>query len=218
MMRSNVLLSAVINALQIATASAWATNGGLRSSHSSSTVLAAGNLHAQSACFMPLKQCPEGYYAPRILQIAGAYPGLGREEYMAVQSEEAPIPGQWGYDFSDPDGPQMGTVAIEGSKEVASCIDPVAIIAEHKSLNIELPSAVVGDVDVLVLVDRAHKTYAERRFLVTDVGNNKLQIAAYEAKQDVEGEILGQVVLVQIPWLSAMGSKKTGFLEEDEYF
>ena len=175
------------------------------------------NLHGEGSCFMPLKQLDEGTLSPRIVQIAGAFPGLSTEDFMAVQSEEGPSPGQWMYDFSDPDGPQMGTVAIEGSNDVIKCEDPVAIMAEHTSLNISLPDQISNAVDVLVLVDRAVKTFAERKFLVTDVGG-ETKIGAYETKSDVEGEILGQVILVQIPWLSAMGKKKTGFMEEEEYF
>jgi hypothetical protein len=48
----------------------------------------------------------------------------------------------------------------------------------------------------------------------------EISIAAFEAKSDVpEGAtILGQVVLVQIPWLSCMKPTKSGFMEADEYF
>jgi len=199
-------------------ATAWVNNGiGFRSTEFSSRLFMSANLHGEGSCFMPLKQLDEGSLAPRIVQIAGAFPGLSTEAFMAVQSEEGASPGQWMYDFSDPDGPQMGTVAIEGSNDVIKCEDPVVIMAEHTSLNISLPDQISNTVDVLVLVDRAVKTFAERRFFVTDVGG-ETKIGAYETKSDVEGEILGQVILVQIPWLSAMGKKKTGFMEEEEYF
>lgn len=182
-----------------------------------------GNIHGQGACFLPLKQLGSDYYAPRIVQIAGAYPGLSRNEFLAVQSEPPADQGQWTYDFSDPDGPQLGTVALEGSNLIASCQDPVVVIAEHTSLGVELPKEVVDPVDLVVLVDRSKKVFGERKFLVVhtpDNNGNGISIAAFASKHELpaNAEILGQVELVQIPWLPCMQPSKTGFMEEDEYF
>lgn len=165
------------------------------------------------------------YSSPPLLfispQIAGAYPGLTKEEFFAVQSEPSPELGQWSYDFSDPDGPQLGTVALEGSNVVAACEDPVVIIAEHQSLAVPLPEVIKDPVDLIVLVDRAANRFAERKFLVLSIpGDNELKIGAYPSKQDLPDgcEILGQVVLCQIPWLPSMKPTKSGFLEVDEYY
>lgn len=179
-----------------------------------------GSLHGQNSCFLPLKQLDQDYYAPRIVQIAGAYPGLTKEEFQSVTSEPPPDPGQWTYDFSDPDGPQMGTVALEGSEIVASCEDPVVIIAEHFAIGVELPKEIKDPVDLVVLVDRAKNRFGERVFLVLNVPGEGLSIGAYHVKGDLpaNAEILGQVQLVQIPWLPCMAPTKTGFMEEDEYF
>lgn len=181
----------------------------------------AGYLHGQNACFLPLKQLDQDSYSPRIVQIAGAYPGLTREEFYAVTSESSPPPGQWSYDFSDPDGPQLGTVALEGSNLVASCEDPVAIIAEHVALGVELPEAIQEPVDLIVLVDRAKNRFGERRFLVLEIpGETCLTIAAFNDKSDLPAgcQVVGQVDQVQIPWLPSMAPTKTGFLEADEYY
>mmetsp|Transcript_45785 Transcript_45785/g.110980 ORF Transcript_45785/g.110980 Transcript_45785/m.110980 type:complete len:216 (-) Transcript_45785:56-703(-) len=180
---------------------------------------AAGSLHGQNSCFMPLKQLDQDYWAPRIVQIAGAYPGLTKEEFFAVKSEPSAPEGQWTYDFSDPDGPQLGTVALDGGSVVAACEDPVAIIAEHTSLAVPLPDAITEPVDLIVLVDRAANHFAERRFLLTEQ-NGELIIGAFETKADLPAgcEILGQVQLCQIPWLPSMKKTKTGFMEVDEYF
>lgn len=179
----------------------------------------AGNLHGQKACFLPLKQLDMDYYAPRIVQIAGSYPGLSRKDFFAVQSEASADPGQWSYDFSDPDGPQLGTVALEGSAMVSSCEDPVAIIAEHPSIGVQLPEAIKDPVDLVVLVDRAEVNFEERAFFVLDTSDGVL-IAAFPSKKELPpgSEILGKVKMVQIPWLPAMKPTKTGFMEEDEYF
>lgn len=153
------------------------------------------------------------------LKIAGAYPGLTKEEFFAVSSEPSAPEGQWTYDFSDPDGPQLGTVALDGGAVVAACEDPVAIIAEHTSLAVPLPDAITEPVDLIVLVDRAASHFAERRFLVL-VEDGLIKIGAFETKADLPGgcEIVGQVQLCQIPWLPSMKKTKTGFMEVDEYF
>lgn len=178
------------------------------------------SLHGQNACFLPLKQLDQDYISPRIVQIAGSYPGLTKEEYFAVKSEPVAPLGQWTYDFSDPDGPQLGTVAVEGSQVVYDCEDPVAIVAEHQSIGVELPKEIEGSVDLVVLVDRANNRFGERQFLVLDVPGEGLKIGAYPSQTDLPDgcEILGQVSLVQVPWLPSMAPTKSGFLEEDEYF
>jgi hypothetical protein len=76
-------------------------------------------------------------------------------------------------------------------------------------------------VDLVVLVDRAFTTFAERKFLVLQLpGDEELKIGAFATKQELpEGaEILGHVVLCQIPWLPSMKPTKSGFLEADEYY
>lgn len=181
----------------------------------------AASLHGENSCFLPLEQLDQDYYPPRIVQIAGSYPGITAEEYLAVSSEPPAPKGQWSYDFSDPDGPQVGTVAIPGSNAVSTCEDPVVIIAEHPSMGIDLPPAIKDPVDLIVLVDRAKPTFGERKFLVTqNAGGEELTIAAYNTKDEMPegGKILGQVVLVQVPWLPSMKPTRSGFLEADEYF
>jgi len=198
------------------------TSLSVQSEHQQVSAAGGGSLHGQNSCFMPLQQLDSDAYMPRVVQIAGAYPGLTRQDFEAVTSEPSPErQGQWTYDFSDPDGPQLGTVALPGSNLVASCQDPVVVIAEHFSLGITLPEEVVDPVDLLVLVDRAKNVFGERKFLVLDLpGEQGLSIAAFNSKSELpEGcEILGQVDQVTIPWLPCMQPTKTGFLEADEYF
>ena len=112
-------------------------------------------------------------------------------------------------------------MAIEGSNVVASCVDPVVIIAEHSSLAVPMPDAIKEEVDLVVLVDRNENKFAERKFLVlNDPSTGELSIGAFPTRGDVpdNAEILGHVVLVQIPWLPSMKPTKTGFMEVDEYF
>jgi hypothetical protein len=185
-----------------------------------SAIHATGNTHGQESCFLPLKQLDQDYYAPRIIQIAGAYPGITKEEFNAVSSEPSPDQGQWTYDFSDPDGPQVGTVALEGNNVVAACEDPVVVIAEHFTMGLQLPEAIKDPVDLVVLVDRSKTHFGERKFLVFDVPGEGISIAAFTTKSELppNAEILGQVDMVQVPWLPSMTPTKTGFIEADEYF
>ena len=156
------------------------------------------------------------------MQIAGAYPGVDVETYLALSSEPSAEMGQWSYDFSDPDGPQMGTVALPGMKSVYETEDPVVIIADHVSLGVTLPPAVTEPVDLVVLCDRARTNFAERRFLVLELESTpgELTIAAYGSKAEMpaNAKIHGHVTLVQIPWLPNMTKKKSGFMEDDELF
>ena len=153
-------------------------------------------------------------------KIAGSYPGVTREDYFAVTSEEVAVQGQWTYDFSDPDGPQLGTVAIESSNVVACAEDPVVLIAEHTSIGVPLPEVIKEPVDIIVLCDRAATTFAERKFLVLDSPERGLTIGAFPSRTDLPSdcEIIGHVVFCQVPWLPSMKATKTGFLEADEYF
>lgn len=194
----------------------------LRMLVSSSSSTSPTGTHAENACFLPLQSLGQDYLAPRIIQIAGAYPGLSKVDFEAVTSEPAPVPGQWSYDFSDPNGPQMGTVALQGGKVVTECQDPVVVISDHLTLGIRLPPALTKPVDLIVLVDRAQRLFEERKFMVIRLPPaDELLIRAYPNKSDflLDGaEILGRVVMVQIPWLPAMKPTKSGFQEDDELY
>ena len=155
-------------------------------------------------------------------QIAGAYPGVDVETYLALSSDPSAILGQWNYDFSDPNGPQMGTVALPGMTSVYETEDPVVILADHISLGVLLPPALTEPVDLVVLCDRSRTHFAERRFLVLELEDSPgiVTIAAFGSKGEMpsNSKIHGHVTLVQIPWLPNMQKKKSGFMEEDELF
>eukprot|EP00984_Skeletonema_dohrnii_P023316 scaffold12398_cov155-Skeletonema_dohrnii-CCMP3373.AAC.1 len=178
-----------------------------------------GNSHGQGSCFLPLLQNDDEYIAPRIVQIAGAYPGVTTETYLSITSEPAAEFGQWAYDFSDPDGPQLGTVAVPGMSSVYETDDPVVLIGEHTHLGVQLPDEIKDPVDLIVLVDRARKYFAERKFLVMELEENPgmISIGAFSSFEEFPStaKIMGHVTLVQIPWLPSMQKKKSGFMEED---
>jgi hypothetical protein len=82
--------------------------------------------------------------------------------------------------------------------------------------------AITDAVDLIVRSRSSHTpTFAERKFLsCIALDNGLVKIGAFHTKADLpaKSKILGQVLLVQIPWLPAMKATKTGFMEEDEYF
>jgi hypothetical protein len=137
-----------------------------------------------------------------------------------VTSEPPAEFGQWGYDFSDPDGPQLGTVAVRGCEIISTCEDPVAVICEHFALGVPLPEILTDPVDLLVIVDRSKNRFSERKFLVVDIPGEGVVIRGFTTKAELPeaASILGQVVFVQIPWLPCMKKTKSGFSEEDELF
>lgn len=156
------------------------------------------------------------------LQIAGAYPGVDTDTYLSISSEPAAELGQWNYDFSDPTGPQMGTVALPGMTCTYETEDPVVLISDHIELGVTLPKELVDPVDLVVVCDRARRHFAERKFLVMELEDSpgEITIAAFVSKGEMppNAKILGHVTLVQIPWLPSMQKKKSGFMEEDELF
>lgn len=171
-------------------------------------------LHGQNFKFMPIIQGSNNDHFPRIIQIAGVYPTLSYDELMAPVSYHAADPGSWVYDFSDPNGPQMGTVALPGSDAITNCIDPVVMIAKNTDLNIK----VIEEVEVLVVVDRGDVDFYRDFFFVFKTSENTLVLGNLDSAKTVEKkgyEIVGKVALVTVPWIPSMKMKSTGFLEDD---
>jgi hypothetical protein len=193
-----------------------------------------GNMHGTNSCFLPLHQLEQDTYMPRIINIvSGIYPSNDitvESIQMTPKSEYAPALGQWTYTFHTPpsnvndDVPVQASIALEGSNIVASCDDPIIVIAEHTALNILLPAAITEPVDLLVLIDRSKTYFSERKFLLFAVSDPEqqpqVQIAAFHTRDEIPSNavVLGHVEQVTIPWLPAMAPTKTGFLEADEYY
>lgn len=66
----------------------------------------------------------------------GVYPDVSVEQILAPKTTPAPTQGQWAYEFTDPDGSQLGTVALPGSDLLALAVDPVILISKSTDLNI----------------------------------------------------------------------------------
>ncbi|CBJ33396.1 conserved unknown protein [Ectocarpus siliculosus] len=96
--------------------------------------------HGMRSRFLPVDQMDDEVFAPRIVQVAGALPEITVADIMAVGFTPAPEMGMWQYDFSDPEGPQLGTVAVPGGEQVFNMKEPVAIVCPNDDLNIQMPN------------------------------------------------------------------------------
>jgi hypothetical protein len=112
-------------------------------------------MHGTGSRFLSIQQLKGDELMPRIIPIAGVYPGITADELMAPTSTPSPSYGRWAYEFSDPDGPQVGTVAFPASTLVHACVDPVVVIATNDALGIDLAGE--HDIEAIVLVDRGDR-------------------------------------------------------------
>jgi hypothetical protein len=144
------------------------------------------------------------------MSIAGVYPELTPEELLAPPSVPSGGLGCLSYDFPDPDGPQLGIVAIPGSDKITYAIDPTVLITS----NIELGVKLEEDSEMLVVVDRGDIRLTKDNFYVFKTPNNELKIQ-WTDKLEKGYEIMGKVILCTIPFSEKNSPKKTGFLEED---
>ena len=145
---------------------------------------------------------------PRILQIAGMYPGITPEELMAPSSPAANDAGFWSYFFPDPDDPNIGVVAVPGSDVVTESIDPVAIVCRSTSIGVK-----GDDVEGVIVIDRADTDFYSGAFYALRTFENKVEIASADSIDDFDS-ILGKVIICMMP-ANKGEIKSTGFLEDE---
>ena len=145
------------------------------------------------------------------MRIAGVFPDLTPEELLAPPSVPSGGLGSWSYDFPDPDGPQLGIVAIPGSPKITNAIDPTVMITTNTQLGVQL----VEEAEMLVVVDRGDLKVTRDNFYVFRTPNNDLKIE-WTDRLEQGYEVLGKVILCTIPYNAANAPKKTGFMEEDD--
>ena len=186
------------------------SNRAYRNQQGSSSLSMKSGQHGQGFKFLPLERGGKKYHFPRIVQIAGVYPDLSPEDLMAPSSTPAPPMGQWVYDFSDPSGPQMGTVALPGSILLTNCADPVIVITTNLHLGVSFPE----EVEMLVCIDRGDRDHVSDNFFAFRTPENRVLIQ-WSDKIEPGYDILGKVAVCVAPFLPSMEKPKTGFEEED---
>mmetsp|Transcript_10203 Transcript_10203/g.17297 ORF Transcript_10203/g.17297 Transcript_10203/m.17297 type:complete len:167 (+) Transcript_10203:206-706(+) len=164
---------------------------------------------------MPLVQYGSEDSSPRVIQIAGAIPGLTSSEVLAPASTPAAPLGTWVFDFSDPDGPQMGTVAMGPNNAVHLAVDPVVIVSSSSSLGLSLSNNV--EAEVLILIDRADTEFQTEKFYAFADSEGDVSVRWYDELPPGHS-ILGKVAYVSIPFLSSMEKGASGFAEDDDGF
>ena len=119
--------------------------------------------------------------------------------------------GSWTYDFSDPSGPQLGTIALPESDVMTDSIDPVAVITTNTALGIR----VVQEVEVVVVIDRGDRVHRSDLFYAFKTPDNRVAIQ-WSDQIEPGYEVLGKVVLCTVPWVIGMKKQASGFLEDED--
>eukprot|EP00616_Rhizochromulina_sp_CCMP1243_P010155 CAMPEP_0118962446 /NCGR_PEP_ID=MMETSP1173-20130426/788_1 /TAXON_ID=1034831 /ORGANISM="Rhizochromulina marina cf, Strain CCMP1243" /LENGTH=221 /DNA_ID=CAMNT_0006910713 /DNA_START=107 /DNA_END=772 /DNA_ORIENTATION=+ len=172
-------------------------------------------LHGTGSRFIPLVQLGADEVAPRTVPVAGMYPGITVSELMAPESSPAPNLGTWHFDFTDPEGPQLGTVALPAANSVHLAEDPVVLVSKSEVLGLNLSNDVLAE--VLVVVDRARTKFQRDRFFAFAAPDGSVEIGWRDELP--EGMVVaGRVELVYSPHLPGMESRASGFLEEEDDF
>lgn len=123
--------------------------------------------------------------------------------------------GSWHFDFSDPEGPQLGTVAMHPSNPVQLAEDPVVVVSTSGEMGISLSNNV--NAEILLMVDRADRHFVPNAFFAFAEGDGSVTIRWQEQVEEDQA-VLGRVVFVTVPFLPAMKKKASGFLEEEDDF
>lgn len=169
--------------------------------------------HGENFKYLPILRGSPSNHFPRIVYIAGVYPELSPEDLLTPVSPPAAKPGQWTYDFADPHGHQLGSVAIPGSDIVTDCVDPIAVIAMAEDLGLSYSEPA----ECVVLIDRADRDFSPEKFYIFLTPENTLSIG-WQARLQPGYEIMGRVIICNVPFLDSMQPPKSGFLEDDEEY
>ena len=178
--------------------------------------MAASGLHGDQSHFMPIDQLGGDQTMPRIVPIAGVYPGVSAADVRAPAVSAPPELGNWQYDFADPDGPQMGTVALPPSDLVNLCESPVVLITTHQSLGFDAPGD-DNELEVLLLVDRADVEHNEDKFYVFEQSPGGELVVRWHPSPLPEGwSVVGRLVTVTLPFVRKAMQVQGGWLELDD--
>ena len=169
-------------------------------------------VHGQGFRFLPQIRTGRTEHYPRILPVAGVYPGVTVEELLAPVPLPAAPQGTWTYDFSELTGGGGGKVAIPGSIVITEAVDPVVLVSTNTALCIQ--SKV--EVESLIIVDRKDPApFDPDCFYLFRTMNNELKVLWCNSPPE-DMEIMGKIVSVALPYVKANSKAQTGFAEEDD--
>mmetsp|Transcript_8997 Transcript_8997/g.12490 ORF Transcript_8997/g.12490 Transcript_8997/m.12490 type:complete len:217 (+) Transcript_8997:59-709(+) len=170
-------------------------------------------LHGSSFCFIPLEQLDSDLSWPRILRVAGAYPGVTVDEIKNAALPPAPgDKGNWIYEFPDTFGAEYGMIAVPGSDILDSCQEPIVLVASAQSLGLQLRNP---DTEVLCVCDRSQTDFSDRSFFAFADSNSNVSIGRFD-HFDASFEVLARLVLVFLPFDPSTMAKSGTWLEEGD--
>ena len=141
------------------------------------------------------------------------YPDLTPEDVLAPAQCPLIVPGQIAFDFSDPNGPQLGTVAIPGSDPITFADDPVAIVVHNHDLKIQMRTP--EGAECVAVIDRMDLKFNPDFFYCFRTPENRVELGSMN-QLEAGYEILGRLLLTVVPWVKGEKVAATGFAEEDE--
>mmetsp|Transcript_34819 Transcript_34819/g.111601 ORF Transcript_34819/g.111601 Transcript_34819/m.111601 type:complete len:227 (+) Transcript_34819:16-696(+) len=170
-------------------------------------------LHGSNFCFLPLDQLDSDSLWPRLLRVAGAYPGLTSAELLATPGPvEAAKNGEWTYEFPDAHGSDLGVVAVPGGDLIQYASNPVAVVATAESLGLQLQN----DAEALVVVDRGQTDFSEKSFFASADPDGALVIRRFDDSLPPGWTIHGKVLFVNLPFDPKTQAPSGTWLEEGD--
>ena len=138
----------------ISSSSIGYSSGSTNQRPSKSSFRMAGTLgkHGENFKYLSIMKGRSSQNFPRTIPIAGMYPEVTPDDIMAPAQCPLMMPGQIAFDFSDPNGPQLGTVAVPGTDVMTFADDPVALVVHNSDLGVKLISP--EGAECVAIVDR----------------------------------------------------------------
>lgn len=167
--------------------------------------------HGEGFRFMPTTKLDKEEFWPQILPIAGILGDMTTKDLFAPAQVIKPEQGMWTYDFSNPDMPQLGTVAFPGSERLHWCADPVVVIATNDQLGLTLSESV----EVMIVVDRGDREWdKDTSFHLYQAPDNSMKVMWSDEGVPAGHQILGKVAVVSTPLTASMRTADAMFEEE----
>lgn len=170
-----------------------------------------GGRHGSKFRYLPVTCGAPDEHFPRILAIAGMFPGLDIDKFRAAPTAPEASAGYWAYDFQEHGEHKWGKVAVPGSVILTTSVDPVVLVSTNKDLGIPCSE----DVEVLVVVDRGDVQFSTDKFYLCGHADGSHIIQWMETlPSDVR--ILGRIILCAMPITQGMRESSGGFSENGD--
>ena len=134
--------------------------------------------HGENFKYLSIMKGKNSQHFPRTIPIAGMYPEVTPEDLMAPAQCPLIMPGRIAFDFSDPSGPQLGTVAVPGSDVLTFADDPVALVMHNSELGIKMIAP--DGAECVAIVDRMDLRFNPDYFYAFRNPSNALEMGSVD--------------------------------------